>query len=70
MALPGNPFWQAETSHFPMDPFEADERDLVMNSVCRFACLFYEYDAFPEKYDEKIYMATVFLFLKSLLMTL
>lgn len=70
MTLPGNLLWQAGTSHFPIDPLKADESDLVMNSVCRFACLFYEYDAFPKEHDENIYMATVFLFFKSLLITL
>lgn len=60
MTLPENLLWQAGTSHFPIDPLEADESDLVMNSVCTFACLFSEYDVLPEKHDETAYMEAVF----------
>ena len=70
MTLPGNLPWQVGTLHVPVDPLKADDSDLVMNSVCRFAYLFYEHDAFQKKHGKKIYMATIFLFLKSFLMTL
>lgn len=76
MTLPGNFYQQSGTTHFPIDSLKTDENDLVLNSVHRFACLFYEYDAYQKKkkrcveergHDKKIYKATIFLFLRSLL---